>query len=152
MQQNSAVVRVHDELVDLVRQLMTDDRDNADAPTLAQHAVLSYIGRSPGCRATEIADAFGVHRSTVSRQIRVFLDRGWVTAEGGPVRVGHPLTLTPTGREALAAIGSYRQAEVAERVGAWPVADVEQFADLLRRFRLATSRFIPDTDGDDIDA
>lgn len=136
----------------LVRQLMTGDRADSDGPTFAQHSVLSFIERNPGCRATEIADAFGVHRSTVSRQIRGCLDHGWVSAEAGPVRAGHPLTLTPSGRGVLASAGAQRLAEVSGRVRGWTGDDVEQFARLLHRFRTATSDSSPDNSGGDPDA
>ncbi|MFF0818415.1 MarR family winged helix-turn-helix transcriptional regulator [Rhodococcus sp. NPDC003318] len=142
--QHSAVELVHEELVHLVRQLMTGERTAAGAPSFAQHSVLSFIERHQGCRATEIADAFGVHRSTVSRQIRGCVESGWVRAEPGPVRTGHPLTLTDAGRQALAEAGRHRLAEVAQRVQGWTDVDVDQLGQLLRRFRTATSH--PDSD------
>ncbi|MGW6695846.1 MarR family winged helix-turn-helix transcriptional regulator [Rhodococcus sp. NPDC054953] len=147
MQHGTAVARVHDELVHLVRQLMTGDRGGDGAPSFAQHSVLSYIDRSPGCRATEIADAFGVHRSTVSRQIRGCVDSGWVVAEPGPVRTGHPLTLTDAGRSVLAAAGVRRRSEVAGRVEDWTDSDIALFADLLHRFRVPTPTPDNDTTG-----
>ena len=79
----SGVVAVHDELVRLVRQLVAGDGPPAGSPTFAQHSLLSYIARNPGCRATQISESFGVHRSTVSRQLRVCIDEGWVRAEAG---------------------------------------------------------------------
>ncbi|EME22429.1 MarR family winged helix-turn-helix transcriptional regulator [Rhodococcus triatomae] len=143
MQHSASVALVHEELVHLVQQLMTGERSDVDTPTFAQHSVLSYIDRNPGCRATQIADAFGVHRSTVSRQIKSCVDSGWVSADIGPVRSGHPLTLTRDGERTLDAANRSRQAEVADRVRDWPTDDVDTFARLLHQFR-STASPIPD--------
>lgn len=147
MQHRQAVTQVHEELVYLVRQLMTGDRTDDGAPTFAQHSVLSFIARRPGSRATEIADAFGVNRSTVSRQVRGCVDSGWISVEPGPVRSGHPLTLTPAGHQALEAAAEQRLAQVAGRVGEWPEADVERFGALLHRFRTQTPDLTTDNSG-----
>lgn len=134
MQHERSVALIHGELVHLVRQLMTDDRADSTGPTFAQHSMLSFVDRRPGCRATDIAEAFGVHRSTVSRQLRVCLERGWVSAESGPVRAGHPLNLTPRGRDVLTAADAARLAETSERTRGWSTAELDQFAGLLHRF------------------
>ncbi|MDV7353238.1 MarR family transcriptional regulator [Rhodococcus oxybenzonivorans] len=131
----SGVVAVHDELVRLVRQLVAGDGPPAGSPTFAQHSLLSYIARNPGCRATQISESFGVHRSTVSRQLRVCIDEGWVRAEAGPLRSGHPLTLTDAGVAVLAGADARRVEEVRDRMASWSDRDIAAFADHLRRFR-----------------
>ncbi|MFD4179774.1 MarR family winged helix-turn-helix transcriptional regulator [Rhodococcus sp. NPDC058514] len=140
MQQRSTdVTQVHEELVHLVRQLMTGERPADGLPTFAQHSVLSYIARNPGCRATEISDAFGVHRSTVSRQLRGCVDAGWVQAEPGPIRSGHPLSLTEPGRDLLDNADRRRLDEVGERVRDWSASDIADLARMLHRFRTSTA-------------
>ncbi|MFD4367815.1 MarR family winged helix-turn-helix transcriptional regulator [Rhodococcus sp. NPDC058521] len=137
---HSGVGAVHDELVRLLRQLVADGRPEDGAPTFAQHSLLTFVARNPGCRATDISDAFHVHRSTVSRQLRVCIDEGWVHAEPGPLRTGHPLTLTATGGRVLDAATAERLEQVADRLGAWSDMEIESFADLLRRFRRSADR------------
>ncbi|MFC4605904.1 MarR family winged helix-turn-helix transcriptional regulator [Rhodococcus kronopolitis] len=128
---------VHEEIVHLVRELMTGDRPNEGTPTFAQHSVLSFIARNAGCRATQIADTFGVHRSTVSRQVRVCVESGWIRAESGPVRNGHPLCITDMGESVLAEADRLRRAEVEARTRSWSDDEVADFARLLHRFRLS---------------
>ncbi|QBJ97849.1 MarR family transcriptional regulator [Rhodococcus sp. ABRD24] len=138
MQQETAVdevAAVHAELVQLARQLVTGGRAADGAPSFAQHSVLSYIGRNPGCRATEISDAFGVNRSTVSRQLRGCVDAGWVLADSGSVRAGHPLQLTGQGIAVVAAADRRRFDDVRTRVQGWSATEIAQFARLLHRFR-----------------
>ncbi|WP_072845772.1 MarR family winged helix-turn-helix transcriptional regulator [Rhodococcus tukisamuensis] len=153
-----AVAAVHEELVQLVRQLMTGDRPDEGTPTFAQHSVLAYIARNSGCRATEIADVFGVHRSTVSRQVRVCVESGWVRSESGPIRNGHPLCVTDAGASVLAEADRLRRAEVDERTRSWSDDETAEFARLLHRFRLGSPTASPapstppETIGDDTSA
>ncbi|TQF65830.1 winged helix-turn-helix transcriptional regulator [Rhodococcus spelaei] len=148
---SGAVAQVHEEIVNLLRELMTGERPADGLPTFAQHSVLSYISRNPGCRATDISDAFGVHRSTVSRQLRQCVDSGWVHAEAGPVRQGHPLTLTVRGGDVLDDADRDRRAEVDARVRDWQTGDVAEFANLLHHFRSTSTpvRTNTETTGDD---
>jgi len=132
------VAAVHAELVQLARELVTGGRDIAGGPSFAQHSVLSFVARHPGCRATEISDAFGVNRSTVSRQLRGCLESGWVRTEPGAIRNGNPLHLTPEGAEMLADADRKRFDEVRARVRGWSPAEIAQFASTLRRFRDAS--------------
>nr|WP_072688338.1 MarR family winged helix-turn-helix transcriptional regulator [Rhodococcus marinonascens] len=131
----SGVVAVHDELVRLIRQLVADDVTVAGSPTFAQHSLLSFVARNPGCWATRISDAFGLHRSTVSRQLRGCVDEGWVRAEPGPLRSGHPLTLTEGGVAVLASADARRIEEVRNRLNSWSDSDVDAFVRHLRKFR-----------------
>lgn len=131
----AGVVAVHDELVRLMRQLLSSSRIPDGAPTLAQHSLLSFIADNPGCRATQISDAFEVHRSTVSRQLRGCVEIGWVHAEHGPLRSGYPLSLTPDGSVVLAQADARRVEDVRERIADWPDGAVEEFARSLRKFR-----------------
>lgn len=148
---SGAVAQVHEELVYLVREVMTGERPAEGSATFAQHSVLSYIARHPGCRATEISDAFEVHRSTVSRQLRQCVDAGWILVEPGPVRQGHPLTLTDLGIDILAITDRERLAQVQDRVQAWSTSDVDEFATMLHHFRSKTTpvRTGTETPGDD---
>lgn len=145
----SGVVAVHDELVRLIRELVTNDSRTAGSPTFAQHSLLSFVARNPGCRATQISDAFGVHRSTVSRQLRGCLDEGWVHAEKGPLRSGHPLTLTEWGVAVLASAEAHRIEEVRTRLNSWSDSDIDAFARQLREFRLGATALGDDSMGGD---
>lgn len=150
------VAAVHAELVQLARELVAGGRDAQGGPSFAQHSVLSFVARNPGCRATDISDAFGVNRSTVSRQLRVCLESGWVRTDTGSLRTGYPLHLTDQGTAILAAADRRRLDEVRARVHAWSPAEVTQFADILRRFRTAPLTVEtpddPDRVGDDAHA
>lgn len=147
---------MHAELVQLARELIAGGRDAQGGPSFAQHSVLSFVARNPGCRATDISDAFGVNRSTVSRQLRGCLESGWVRTDAGSLRTGYPLQLTDQGTAVLAAADRRRLDEVRARVRGWSPAEVTQFAEILRRFRTAPltneTSDDPDRVGDDAHA
>lgn len=128
---------VHAELVQLARTLVSGERDAPDGLSFAQHSLLSFVARRPGCRATDISDAFAVHRSTVSRQLRSCVDSGWVRAEPNPSRSGYPLSLTERGAAVLASADRRRLDEVRARTRGWSPDEIALFADVLRRFREA---------------
>lgn len=69
------MVEVYDEFVHLVRFLTAGERSDDSSLSLAQHSLLGFIARNPGCRATDISEVFGVNRSTVSRQVRHCIDQ-----------------------------------------------------------------------------
>ncbi|MGY0499618.1 MarR family winged helix-turn-helix transcriptional regulator [Nocardia sp. FBN12] len=129
------LVAVHDALTQIVREIIAGRPVAEGIPSFAQRSALSYIERNPGCRATELADAFGVHRSTVSRQLRTCIDAGWVQPGAGSLRAGYPLTLTAAGRRAHAAAIEQDLTLLAERTNDWTARDVAEFADALRRFQ-----------------
>lgn len=149
----AGVLAVHDEIVRLLRQMITDERFAGPGPTFAQHSLLTYIARHSGCRATQVSKVFGVHRSTVSRQLKVCIDEGWVHAEPGPLRSGHPLTLTEAGSAVLASATADRVQQVANRVASWSREQIEAFALDLRRFANVGNTEVgnaPATNGDDL--
>ncbi|WP_194813547.1 MarR family winged helix-turn-helix transcriptional regulator [Nocardia sp. XZ_19_385] len=129
------LVEVHDALMHIVREIIAGRPASAGLPSFAQQAALSYIDRNPGCRATEIAEAFGVHRSTVSRQLRAAMDAGWVQAGEGTLHAGYPLTLSGSGRAALEAATGQDRARLAERTADWTPRELADFARALRRFQ-----------------
>ncbi len=128
---------VHAELVQLARALVVGGRDVAGGPSFAQHSLLAYIARNPGCRATDVSEEFGLNRSTVSRQLRGCIESGWVLAEPGSLRTGYPLRLTTHGTDVLAAADVRRLDEVRARLHGWSLDEIAQFANTLHRFRIA---------------
>ncbi|NNH74932.1 winged helix-turn-helix transcriptional regulator [Nocardia uniformis] len=129
------LVAVHDALTHIVREIIAGRPAVEALPPFAQRAALSYIDRNPGCRATEIAESFGVHRSTVSRQLRACMDAGWVEAGEGSLHAGYPLTLSTAGRHALTAATGHDLARLDERMADWTPGEIADFARALRRFQ-----------------
>lgn len=148
----TGVIEVYDEFVHLVRFLTAGERSDDSSLSLAQHSLLGFIARNPGCRATDISEVFGVNRSTVSRQVRHCIDEGWLSADSGPTRLGHPLRLTDRGHAVLAITVTRRYDEVTAGLAGWGQDEIDTFIHLLRRFRSGVDPSTPpSTDQNDGD-
>jgi DNA-binding MarR family transcriptional regulator len=102
-----------------------------------EHSLLQFIGSTPGCRATDVANSFHLNRSTVSRQVASLLDHDLVEyAErtDGSHHRGRELRLTKTGKERLtSARGEQRKASF-ERLSDWSEDELASFKVLLERY------------------
>ena len=88
-----------------------------------------------GARATDLAEYFGIDKSTVSRQVRLLEQLGLLERERDPddARVLR-LVATPEGVRRLQAAREARRASVEQRVAGWDPADVARLAELLGRY------------------
>lgn len=99
------------------------------------YSILVRLAETGGERLTDMAAAFGVGKSTVSRQVAVLerlqlLER---TPDAEDAR-SQRLTLTPEGASRLGAARSARRERFRELVSTWPDEDVSTLAELLGRF------------------
>ncbi len=133
---SAAAGEVYDEFVNLVRFLTAGGNVRTTVRSVWRSTPCSGTSTgTPGCRATDVSDAFGVNRSTVSRQLRSCIEAGWVAAEPGPTRLGHPLNLTDRGRTVLSDTVARRHDEVRAGLAGWGQDELDRFVHLLRRFR-----------------
>lgn len=80
----------------------------------AGNFVLHLLDGGGPQRSTDLAAAMGVDHSTVSRQVAALVEAGWVVSEPDPSdRRARLLSLTETGRQALAAGMAQRAAVLA---------------------------------------
>lgn len=93
-----------------------------------------------GARATDLAEYFGIDKSTVSRQVRLLEQLGLLRREPDPddARVLR-LVATPEGERRLTAARSARCRRVQERLKGWDPTDVGRLAGLLARYNRPAS-------------
>jgi DNA-binding MarR family transcriptional regulator len=91
-------------------------------------------------RATDLAEYFGIDKSTVSRQVRLLEQLGLLAREPDPddLRVLR-LVATPEGERRLSRARAARRQRVEERVSGWDTADVGRLAELLARYNLGAT-------------
>lgn len=107
---------------------------------LVAHSLLLFLHAEPDSRAVDVATAFGLERSTVSRQLHQLEAAGLVRrAAERAGRRGQALELTDEGVRLLERAVTSSQTVLAEHLRAWSDADLERFALLLGRF-VETSR------------
>jgi len=88
-----------------------------------------------GARAADLAEYFGIDKSTVSRQVRLLEQLGLLCREPDPddARVLR-LVATGEGVRRLCAAREARRHRVEERLHGWDPADVGRLAGLLARY------------------
>lgn len=138
---DTAVGSVYDQIDEIYQRAVARSR-RINAPlTAVEQSLLSHIGRNPGCLATDIASAFSLNRSTVSRQLHALADLGLVAAgedDDGPARRGRPLHVTEEGADRLERSLAIHREAVRSRLAGWSESELRDFAAALERFNSAT--------------
>ena len=103
--------------------------------SLAAFTMLTQIQAAPGTRACDLADLFGLDKSTVSRQLNELQTAGLIGREGERSgRRGYALVLTEEGRHQLEQESERAQQRLAEVLAAWKERDITAFAGMIERF------------------
>ncbi|MBO3088304.1 MarR family winged helix-turn-helix transcriptional regulator [Cellulomonas dongxiuzhuiae] len=98
------------------------------------YLLLAAVARTPGTRASDLADLLGVGRGTMSRQVTRLERLGLLTRSADPRDSrSQPLTLTEEGARRLAHARTGRQQYLRDSLVAWPAEELTHLADLLAR-------------------
>lgn len=142
----TAIGRIRDELTTATRRGSARARRTQPALSLVDQSLLNYIEANPGARGVDIASHFQLHKSTVSRQLKILFELGLVqfapdaapSASGaesaaGAAR-GQAIELTASGSILQAKSSAELLAALTERLAHWDSGDLETFATLLTRY------------------
>ncbi|HAY43083.1 MAG TPA: MarR family transcriptional regulator [Micrococcaceae bacterium] len=124
----------------ITRRANARARQLAEPLSLVEHSLLRFIADTPGTRATDIAEAFALNRSTVSRQVGTLLDLGYAAYDDTEAGRGRVLGLTDLGRERLEASAAVHRAAVNDRLTGWSEEQISSFAAALERYNAADSQ------------
>jgi DNA-binding MarR family transcriptional regulator len=118
----------------LVTQLYDDEfREHLEA---AQFALLSAIERQPTCNQSMLANALGLDKTTLSRNLSVLARRGWIERQAGTDQRERGIRLTPAGRGVLkAARPAWKRAQARLR----SAMTGEQWNQMWQVFRVFTN-------------
>ncbi len=98
------------------------------------YLLLATVARTPGTRASDLADLLGVGRGTMSRQVGRLERLGLLTSSADPHDSrSRPLVLTATGERQLAAARAGRQAFMRRALDDWRPEELALLGDLLTR-------------------
>ena len=123
-------------LQEVTRRATARSRRLNEPLTFVEYSLIRFIEATPRTRATDIAAAFALNRSTVSRQVNTLIDLGlvrYVEHDDEPGR-GRVLDLTDHGRAQLATAVEAQQTAIRDRVQGWTDDEVSAFAASLARF------------------
>lgn len=98
-------------------------------------AALSFVAGSTCAHAADLAAAYGIDKSIVSRQIRELQAQGLLDREPDPDHARmQRLTLTSRGRDLLHQTRLRQRKGLDEALNQWSDDDIATFSGLFRRF------------------
>jgi DNA-binding MarR family transcriptional regulator len=113
---------------------------------LAAYALLIRLADDGPQRSGDLARAFGVDKSTMSRQVSALQRAGLVTrTEDAADRRAYQVTISPAGRHSLDSTRATRRRLYRELLSHWTEADRQDFARLLARYNTDMSTLSPTT-------
>ncbi|MEV7981661.1 MarR family transcriptional regulator [Streptomyces sp. NPDC086519] len=99
-------------------------------------AVLTLLGRHGSMRMSKLAELLAVDMSVTSRHVAHVAERGWIERSPDPAdKRSRILRLTPAGEATLAELSRRSTELLAERLGDWSDAEVDQLIRLMTRLR-----------------
>jgi len=78
-----------------------------------QFALLSVLASAGPCTQAAIGQRFGFDKTTLSRNLKVLRERGWISDVEALSARERPCMLTPAGRRLLKAAAAWRRAQAA---------------------------------------
>ncbi|UVJ40937.1 MarR family transcriptional regulator [Arthrobacter sp. CJ23] len=100
----------------------------------AAYGLLTIIRREGTIRLTDLATCIGVGKPSVSRQIAFLESIGMVSKEADPQDGrAQSIRLTAKGEEKMHQVQDARRQVFRERLGEWPVDDIQTLAEYMRR-------------------
>lgn len=139
-QREADIESVYHHIQMITRRANSRARQLAEPLSMVEHSLLRFIADTPGTRATDIAEAFSLNRSTVSRQVGTLLDLGYAVYDDSEAGRGRVLELTKLGQERLDASAAVHRAAVIERLEGWSEEQISDFALALERYNEADSQ------------
>lgn len=107
----------------------------------AAYGLLTVIRREGPIRLTELALCIGVGKPSVSRQIAFLESIGLVFKEADPLDGrAQTIRLTPNGEEKMHQVQDARRQVFRERLGEWPVADLQALAEYMAKLNATYER------------
>lgn len=120
--------------VRLISRAMTSLYDRAletHGLSIAQVNLLAALGRVGPCSPARVGDVLQLERSTVSRNLRLLLEHGWIKAVSSDAKGVREVALTSAGRKKIEAVmPDWRraQSEAAELLGTAGVTAIRTLA------------------------
>jgi len=107
----------------------------------AAYGLLTVIRREGPIRLTDLAMNIGVGKPSVSRQIGFLESIGLVSKEADPLDGrAQAIRLTPKGEEKMHQVQDARREVFRERLGEWPVEDLQELARFMAKLNSTYER------------
>jgi DNA-binding MarR family transcriptional regulator len=131
----AVIDRLYQSLATMMRRRTEVSAEVHPGCSLAAYTMLTQIEAVPGTRATDLAELFGLDKSTVSRQLNELEGAGLIAREDEqPGRRGHALVLTPAGGRKLEQEAERTRQHLNDRLAGWKDPEIAAFAQMVERF------------------
>jgi DNA-binding MarR family transcriptional regulator len=135
IEQADPVDEIHQSIILFMRATRTRSSDMYLGLSFVAYSIVSYVDLSPCPHASDLAEEYGLDKSTVSRQLADLENSDLLYRVPDP---RHPrkqmLKLTPKARRHLSKIRRLQRERLVLELESWPAADVAEFGRLLHRF------------------
>ncbi|QXQ10117.1 MarR family winged helix-turn-helix transcriptional regulator [Paeniglutamicibacter sp. Y32M11] len=139
-QRDADIQAVYNHMQVITRRANARSRHLAEPLTFVEHSLLRFIADTPGVRAIDIAEAFSLNRSTVSRQVATLIELGLANYDETDAGRGRVLVLTDHGHQQLATSAQVHREVVTDRLAGWSDQEIASFAEALIRYNDADSK------------
>jgi DNA-binding MarR family transcriptional regulator len=132
---DGAVNHLYQGLATLMRRRAELSAEVHPGLSLTAYTVLTQIHVVPGTRACDLAELFGLDKSTISRQLKELQEADLIGREGEqPGRRGYTLVLTAAGQRKLEQEAQQARQHLAKGLASWNERDITAFAEMIERF------------------
>lgn len=135
-ERDAATAAILRDLIVISRRGVADARVANLSLSMTDQSILGYIVDHPGCRSVDIAEAYRLNRSTVSRQLAGLTALGVVREVPDAAGRGRPLELTEAGWAAYDEAIEILHGVVSRQLDGWTDAQITRFARDLQRFNV----------------
>ncbi|MBF4160604.1 MarR family winged helix-turn-helix transcriptional regulator [Nocardioides acrostichi] len=126
---------IHDQIIRFSRNARMWQHEMYGELSFVAYAVLTFVAASECAHAADLAAAYGLDKSTVSRQIGELVGRELLERSPDPRHARmQRLEVTTQGKRVLRAIRRRQRRGLAESLAGWPPEDIETFSTLFARF------------------
>ena len=126
---------IHRAVITFARNIRNQGWDVYDGLSFVGYTLLEFIAQAECAHAVDLAGAYGLDKSTVSRQLAELEQDGLLTRSADPSHPRHQrLELTDNGKGRLRRTRAAQRAALERELTSWEPQDVATFARLFSRF------------------
>jgi DNA-binding MarR family transcriptional regulator len=132
---DSDIDQIHQAVITFARNVRNQGWDVYDGLSFVGYTLLEFIAQAECAHAVDLAGAYGLDKSTVSRQLAELENDGLLTRSADPSHPRHQrLELTSDGNRRLRRTRAAQRAAIKAELTSWEPRDVTTFATLFARF------------------
>ena len=143
---DTANTQIEQQMTVLLRRVQRIHLSTSDADINLErsaYGIMAKLADEGPQRLGNLASAFGLDPSTITRQVQTLEEEGLAARHTDPTdRRAAILDLTGEGRRVLDRTREHRRGRLEQAIGDWPTSERVEFARLLEKFNSSVERMI----------